>query len=118
MLVDSQGRRTGKDPITGVFYHEIPGTGYGEDNGSGELATLGLPAGQYKLYVLGGENGSFWVEGYHSGSATGTIEIGAMETYILNLPLNTTSTLTFAGSVSSTASITAAPPHNLPLSGQ
>jgi|SRR5882724_697263 len=31
MLVDSQGRRTGKDPAAGVKYHEIPGTAYGED---------------------------------------------------------------------------------------
>ena len=42
MLVDSQGRRTGKDPATGILYHEIPGTAYEEDslsphNGSGEL---------------------------------------------------------------------------------
>ncbi len=26
MLVDSRGRRTGKDPVTGILYREIPGT--------------------------------------------------------------------------------------------
>lgn len=113
MLVDPQGRRTGKDPATGIFYHEIPGTGYGEDNGSGELATLGLSAGQYKLYVLGGGNGSYWIEG--SENATGTIQVGTMRIYILNLPSNGTSSMIFVGSVSSTVSVTAAVPNNLPL---
>ena len=47
MLVDSQGRRTGKDPATGILYHEFPGTAYEEDslsphNGSGELTFSAL----------------------------------------------------------------------------
>ncbi|HUC01276.1 MAG TPA: hypothetical protein VMA75_00005, partial [Candidatus Paceibacterota bacterium] len=29
ILVDSQGRRTGEDPITGTLYNEIPNTAYG-----------------------------------------------------------------------------------------
>src|SRR5438046_6938641 len=60
MLVDSQGRRTGKDPITGILYREIPNTSYGEDQSkpgaiSGELFTTNLPNGQYMIYVLRGQ---------------------------------------------------------------
>ena len=59
ILVDSQGRRTGKDPATGIIYHEIPGTTYIEigsatTNGAAELFTKDLPSGQYMLYILVG----------------------------------------------------------------
>jgi hypothetical protein len=64
MLVDSQGRRTGKDPGTGTFYREIPSTSYGEEavnpgHPNGELFTSDLPNGQYTLYVRGGKTGFY-----------------------------------------------------------
>ena len=126
MLVDSQGRRTGKDPATGLAYHEIPGTEYGEDclgetDCVGELITTDLPAGQYMFYVLGGSTGSFWLDTANNrGSSqnfSGHIQSGTMVSYTQNYsPAHfVSSSLSFQGAISSTASITSDPAHNIPL---
>ena len=125
MLVDSQGRRSGKDPATGTLYHEIPGTSYGvigspTTNGAGELFTTDLPNGQYTLYVLGGATTTYWLDASHYGQSDqifrGTIQTGSMVAYTQNYDTANlaSSTFSFASTVSSTASITSAPPNNLP----
>ncbi len=116
ILVDPQGRRTGRDPISGAFYHEIPGTGYGGVEHSGQLAVSGLPDGQYKLYVLGGVTGSYWVDAFPPQKITGNIHAGEMDIYSLDFSSTSPEDpkLVFQGTVSSTASITTAPPNNLP----
>ena len=116
MLVDSQGRRTGKDPSAGVFYHEIPGTGYGEGEHSGQLGISG-PVGQYTLYILGGTTGSYWIGAWPPQEVTGNIQASAMDVYTLDFSPTSTENpkLVFQGTASSTANITTAPPHNLPL---
>jgi hypothetical protein len=68
ILVDSQGRRTGKDPISGTLYREIPSTSYGEEAGTpghwaGEVFTSNIPNGQYTLYVLSGKTGIYSLAG-------------------------------------------------------
>jgi len=116
MLVDSQGRRTGKDPSAGVFYHEIPGTGYGEGEHSGQLGISG-PVGQYTLYILGGTTGSYWIGAWPPQEVTGNIQASAMDVYTLDFSPTSTENpkLVFRNTASSTASITSTPPHNLPL---
>ncbi len=123
MLVDSQGRRTGKDPVTGIFYHEIPGTSYSEDgmsatNRIGDLIVQGISDGQYTLYVLGGKTGSYWV-GMAGSSQTisGNIHLGSMAAYSLGYAKLITASSgvpSFQGISSSTASITTVPANNLP----
>jgi hypothetical protein len=126
ILVDSQGRRTGEDPITGTVYREIPGTNYGEvgspsTNGAGELFTSNLPSGEYTLYVLGDQTGSYWLDASHydqSGQIfRGTIQKGSMIAYVQNYNTDDIGSSTFIASStsSSTASITSAPPDNLPV---
>jgi hypothetical protein len=124
MLVDSQGRRTGENPVTGTLYHEIPGTSYSEEgmsptNQIGDLIVQGVSDGQYALYVLGGKTGSYWVgiAGSPSQTIYGNIDVGTMAAYTIGYSeLNTASSglPSFQGISSSTASITAAPPNNLP----
>lgn len=125
MLVDSQGRRTGKDPVTGMRYHEIPGTSYSEvgspsTGGAGELLTSDLPNGRYTLYVLGGRNGSYWLDASHYGQQdqnfSGTIQVGSMVAYTqdYNAANLASSTFSFKETVSSTTGITSAPPRDLP----
>lgn len=125
MLVDSQGRRTGKDPATGILYREIPGTSYGEESGtpghrSGELFTSNLPDGQYTLYILGGQTGAYWLDASHYGQQDqtfrGNIQKGSMIAYTQNYDSAnlTSSTFSFSSTASSTASITSVPPNNLP----
>jgi hypothetical protein len=125
ILVDSQGRRTGKDPITGTTYHEIPGTSYIEigtpsTNGAGELFTTNLPDGQYTLYVIGVTTGSYWLDLEHYGqksqSFNGTIQAGSMIAYVQNYNTANIASSTFSvlSTVSSTVSITSTPPNNLP----
>jgi len=125
ILVDAQGRRTGENPITGVMYDEIPGTSYIEvgtppTNGAGELFTTNLPDGQYTLYVIGEETGPYWLDLEHSGQKyehfSGTIQAGTMVAYVQNYSSANiaSSTFSYEGISSSTASITTAPPNNLP----
>ncbi len=129
MLVDSQGRRTGKDPSTGIFYREIPGTSYGEDglsptNRVGELFVSGVQDGQYTLYVLGGKTGPYWVDlgindrqhPHKDQIIRGDIQAGSMIAYtqIYDSTNLANSTLTFQQIISSTEIITSASPHNLP----
>ena len=126
MLVDSQGRRTGKDPRTGNLYREIPNTGYQElastNSGGGffdELTLANLPKGQYTLYVLGAQTGPYAVDiANNQGQSPleGTVQAGSMMAYTQNYdPTNlASSTFSFAANISSTASITSAPPNNLP----
>lgn len=125
MLVDSQDRRTGKDPITGTLYHEIPGTSYEEigspeTHGAGELLTSNLPSGRYTLYVLGGATTSYWLDASHYGQQhqlfRGAIQAGSMIAYVQNYDVNhvASSTFSYAGATSSTVSITSIPPSNLP----
>jgi hypothetical protein len=124
MLVDSQGRRTGRDPITGITYREIPNTNYSEakspDHVVGELFTEDLANGQYTLYVLGGQTGPYWVDAGHYGQRSqhfrGNIQTGTMIAYVQNYDSANlaSSTFSFQGTASSTASITSAAPNNLP----
>ena len=124
MLVDSQGRRTGKDPNTGTLYREIPNTGYQEiastpGHLAGELTFSNLPKGQYTLYVLGGKTGTYAVDiANNQGQSPleGTVQTGSMVAYTQNYdPTNlASSTFSFETNISSTASITSAPPNNLP----
>jgi hypothetical protein len=114
-LVDSQGRRTGKDPITGAFYHEIPNSGYGEAGHSGQLAISG-PDGQYTLYVLGGKTGSYWVDAWPRQEVTGNVQANAMDVYPITFSTATENPrLMLGGTSSSTTSITATRANNLPL---
>jgi len=127
VLVNSQGKRTGKDPLSGVFYHEIQGTSYGEvgispTNQSGELFTANtLPSGHYDLYIIGGKDGQYFLDTSYDGGAIqefkGTIQSGAMAVFSQDYNANNvaSSTLLFKGVVSSSTGITARPPHNLPL---
>jgi hypothetical protein len=125
MLVDSQGRRTGKDPITDTFYHEIPGTSYSEEGSSGQLYFFTPPTGEYTLYVLGGETGQYhldiWVDPGNSGPPapqriSGSIQRGFMVAYTQHYDAADIpgSTFSVSSSASSTASITSVPPNNLP----
>ena len=120
ILVDSQGRRTGKDPITGTFYHEIPNTTYQEIGQSGELIISSIGDGQYTVYVMGDKTGNYW---FDAGSVDqqlqsfhGTIQAGTMIVYLQKVDTSNlaSTTVSFVGISSSTASITSAPPHNLP----
>jgi hypothetical protein len=125
MLVDSQGRRTGKDPATGIVYREIPGATYGEDNKSGELFFSEPPKGQYSLYILGGQTGTYHLDAWiDSGKGqtppqriSGNIQAGSMLKYlqVYNTTNLASSTFSFSTVVSSTAIVTSAPPNNLPL---
>lgn len=118
MLVDSQGRRTGEDPASGIVYREIPNTNYGDVGSDGELFTSNLPSGQYALYVLGGQTGSYWIDGEHDGQPgqifRGAIQKGSMIAYVQNY--NTadiaSSTFSVSSTFPSTASLTTAPPNN------
>jgi hypothetical protein len=126
MLVDSQGRRTGKDPKTGNIFREIPDTNYLEDcmskiqNCVGELFTENLPDGEYTFYVLASSTGKYGFSVFNNRGGNqgfkGDIEHGTMVAYIQNYRSAnfTSSTLAFKSVVSSTVSITSVPPHNLP----
>ena len=125
MLVDSQGRRTGKDPISGATYHEIPDTSYFEEGRSGQLYFFTPATGQYTLYVLGGQTGEYHLDSrVDDGGAKppvpqliyGTIQAGSMIAYVQNYDTSNlaSSTLVVSSTFSSTASITSAPPNNLP----
>ena len=125
ILVDSQGRRTGRNPMADVEYHEIPGTTYSEEGSSGQLYFSGPAKGLYVLYVLSGKTSQYTVSSkVDDGGPTnptrqivsGDIQKGSMVAYTQNYDLANvaSSTLVLRGVVSSTASITSAPPHNLP----
>lgn len=125
ILVDSQGRRTGKDPITGLLYHEISGTSYFEEGHSGQLYFSTPSIGKYKVYVLGGKTGQYHLDslvddgGPHPPVAqriSGDIQAGSMIAYRQDYDTANiaSSTLSFSDTASSTASITSAVPNNLP----
>ena len=126
MLVDSQGRRTGRDPVAGVSYHEIPGTDYFEEFRSGQLYFTSPPKDRYTIYVLGGQTGEYVMDWKIDDGGpknperhviSGEIQKGAMVVYAQDYnPTNiASSALVFQGTDSSTASVTTDPPHNLPL---
>ena len=120
ILVDAQGRRTGKDPMTGTLYNEIPGTTYNEEavnpgHPVGELFTSDLPSGQYTLYVLSGQTGSYALDialnSRQAQSVSGSIQAGTMAAYVQNYDSANLASSTFSleGTASSTASITSTP---------
>ena len=131
MIVDSQGRRTGKNPITGLIYREIPGTSYNEDglsptNRVGEVYVSGATDNLYSLYILGGGDGPYWVtadfDDWPNGKLSsqvlrGNVQGGYMVAYEqkYNLVNLVSSTISYKESYSSTASITSELRHNLPL---
>jgi hypothetical protein len=127
ILVDSRGRRTGKDPASGTIYREIPGTSYAEDclstntNCAGELFTNNVPDGQYTFYVLGGVSGKYGLSAYNnrglSRAFRGNIQRGTMIAYTQQYDAANfaNSSPVFEGITSSTRSITSEPPDNLPL---
>ena len=127
MLIDSQGHRTGKDPATGMRYHEIPGTSYGEDcltknDCAGELFFSPPAQGEYTLYILGGDKGTFGLDAWDNQGPSqiirGDIQPGSINVYSLNFTPATvasSSVVSFEEAMSSTVSITSAPPNNLPL---
>jgi hypothetical protein len=104
MLVDSQGQRTGEDPATGMMYQEIPNTSYIPQGTSAGLHFTAPPKGQYTVYVLGGQTGTYHLDyrmsdGQHPGTTyrtTGTIKKGQMISYAQNYDPNNlaSSTLT------------------------
>jgi hypothetical protein len=82
------------------------------------------PSGEYTLYILGGATGrydlNYWID---DGGATpkretvaGDIQKGSMVAFVQNYEATDVASSTFvaSSSASSTASITSAPPHNLP----
>jgi len=96
MLVDSQGHRTGEDPATGMMYQEIPNTTYISEGRSASLH-FGAPAkGQYTIYILGGETGTYHLDykisdGQHPGPTyklAGNITKGQMVSYVENYDPN------------------------------
>ena len=117
MLVDSQGRRTGEDPATGVVYREIPNTNYGDLGTAGELFTSNLPSGQYTLYVLGATS-TYWLDtdltGQRGEVFRGSITPGSMIAYTQDYDTANIASSIFSVSstVSSAASVTTAPPNN------
>jgi hypothetical protein len=128
MLVDSQGRRTGKNPATGLVYHEIPNTAYSEESNTpghrtGELFFSVMPTSQYTLFVLGGPTGSFTLDAqvYQPfilrQTISGTVKLGFMDGFSINTNVATLTSSTLLspeGATTSTARITGVPPHNLP----
>jgi len=124
MLVDSRGRRTGKNPVTGTIYHEIPNTGYDEITTNpghpvGELFTSNLPNGQYTLYVLGGHDGQYRLyaaNNQQQQTFQDNIKTGSVVAYAQNYDSSnlSSSTFMFEATSSSSAIITSAPPNNLP----
>jgi hypothetical protein len=58
MLIDSYGRRTGKDSY-GTEYNEIPGTSYQEQERSGHLLFYTPPTGRYTIEVIGNQTGKY-----------------------------------------------------------
>jgi hypothetical protein len=62
LLTDPQGRRTGRDPITGTEYEEIPDSAYVDEpvvRPKKELEISGLLDGSYVLQVIGTDRGSY-----------------------------------------------------------
>jgi hypothetical protein len=125
MLVDSQGRRAGENPKTDTVFREIPGaSGFGEDGKSGEMDfsyPLGTP---FTLYVLAGQTGVYDLDLWMTNLGvqtppqriSGNIQAGSMIAYVPEYDSAdpASSTIIFQSVVSSTASITTAPPDNLP----
>ena len=58
VLTDSEGRRTGKDPVTGAAYNEIPGASY-QEQGDADLYFPHPPAGSYKIQIVGPQAGNY-----------------------------------------------------------
>lgn len=130
ILVDSQRRRAGKDPATGISYREIPGASYSEDtispgHGSGQLVLSNPAAGNYTLYILGKETGQYHLDTWIDDGGpkppvpqriTGNIEVGSMISYTQDYDIThiASSTLVFGAVSSSTVSITSLPSRNLP----
>lgn len=129
MVVDFKGRRTGKDPVTGVFYHEIAGSSYAEvgsatssTKGTAELFFSEPPFAQYTVYVLGGETGQYSLSASAYSPAlqtqqfSGGIKLGSMISFVPNYDTTNPAafTLSLKAHLSSTASITSAPAQNLP----
>ncbi len=67
LLVDPQGRKTGYNPISKIFYNEIPRSFYETTGFGGELTTEELDirqpgAGDYQLFVIGKNKGGYTLE--------------------------------------------------------
>lgn len=125
MIIDAQGKRAGEDPKTGTVFREMPeASGFGEDGKAGEM-TFSSPLGSpFTLYVLAGQTGIYSLDVWITNLGkqippqriSGSINAGTMIAYVPNYnSINpASSTLMLSGVVSSTASITSAPPNNLP----
>lgn len=129
MLVDSEGRRTGMNPVTSILYHEIPGTSYSargscnDGRCSGVLFFSQNSKDRYTLYVLGGQTGPFILDAQVDEpfvlrqTISGNLILGSMDIYSFNdniSNLTSSTIISFQGSTSSMESITSAPPNNLP----
>lgn len=125
MITDSQGRRSGLDPISGVSYNEIPGSSYGvegigvleddgtisedEDNKTKALEMIGIPDGEYILQVTGTGMGAYDLEIDQTGpdgkSLPTTTKLndiptqpGEMHKYSIQYSATATQPASFAGS--------------------
>jgi len=120
LLVDPQGRRTGYDPNTNVAYHEIPNTEFSGGQGSNQIIISSIPNGGYYLYVLGHQVPGYfldiWTNYAVSQRFRGDISSGSAIIYLQNYDAANlvSSTFSLEGISSSTASVTSAPPNNLP----
>ena len=73
LIEDSEGLKTGYDPITGVYYNELPRSSYEstglidldtEERGpiTKELEIMQPSAGDYNLYVIGTDTGTYGID--------------------------------------------------------
>ncbi len=109
LLTDSQGRKTGYDPLTGTIVEEIPGSSYAQAtgiatsqttdaDGSPKVLTITAPDDDlYTLSVIGTGDGPYHLSvDTGGGSADSQIEYttgdttdGAIDTYVIRVPERT-----------------------------
>ena len=106
-IVDPQGRRLGKDPVSNIVYNEIPGGSYGVDGISNadvedppsphEVKNIWIPnpeVGQYITKVIGTGTGSYTLDSLaydylgdsHSQTLTAQTQSAFVDEYRLNVP--------------------------------
>jgi hypothetical protein len=96
IVIDSAGRKTGKDPASGIVYQEIPGAKYSEEEHSAQVLYTEPPAGQFKINIIGAAVGRYLLQtdvfdGQNSlpiPVASGTINIRQTITYVQNYDPN------------------------------
>jgi len=103
LVTDPQGRKSGYDPVTGTFWHEIPEAEYfvnsiGADGGTDEILEskvllIYAPLdGDYTVSVLGTDEGEYEIDTYATTSLgqvsqrvfTGTAQPGSVDDLLLH----------------------------------